>query len=66
MPEGVYKFRATDNASNVSIEKSVTLSLTPPSVEINIEEGVVESGIWLNRPFSFKAIPYDSEIVKAK
>lgn len=66
MPEGIYKFRATDNASNVSIEKSVILSLTPPSVEINIEEGVVESGIWLNRPFSFRAIPYDSEIVKSE
>ncbi|HHX49582.1 MAG TPA: hypothetical protein GX709_04255 [Clostridiales bacterium] len=64
MPEGIYKFKSIDNAGNVSDVKSVILSTSPPSVEIYVDDIEVEDGIWLNRPFSFKAIPYDTEIVK--
>lgn len=66
MPEGVYKFRAIDNALNVSNVLEVILSITPPTIEINIGNESVDSGSYINRPFSFKAIASDCDIVKCE
>ena len=54
--EGVFFFRAIDNAGNISYETMITLDTTSPIGEIYLIDGpMVETGHKTNKPFKYTA-----------